>query len=110
VGFRSKSQVAAQASQQLKIEQLKARGRLCRDRISETPQLTKGPMTDEQKRKFAALQDAWLAVREKYRRAESVPERDAVITEFVKRHIAETDTAVLEAFQHWQVRSAAEAT
>ena len=67
-------------------------------------------MTDEQKRKFAALQDVWLAVREKYRRAESVPERDAVITEFVKRHIAETDTAVLEAFQHWQVRSAAEAT
>jgi hypothetical protein len=62
-------------------------------------------MTDEQKRKFVALQDAWLAVLEKYRGAESVPERDAVITEFVKRHIAETDTAVLEAFQHWQVRS-----
>jgi hypothetical protein len=66
-------------------------------------------MTDEQKTKFVALQDAWLAVLEKYR-AESVPERDAVITEFVKRHIAETDTAVLEAFQHWQVRSASEAT
>jgi hypothetical protein len=49
-------------------------------------------------------------VLEKYRRAESVPERDAVITEFVKRHIAETDTAVLEAFQHWQVGSASEAT
>jgi hypothetical protein len=32
-------------------------------------------MTDEQKRKFVALQDAWLAVLEKYRRAESVPER-----------------------------------
>jgi hypothetical protein len=54
-------------------------------------------MTDEQKTKFVALQDAWLAVLEKYRRAESVPERDAVITEFVKRHIAETDTAFLEA-------------
>ena len=66
-------------------------------------------MTDEQKTKFVALQDAWLAVLEKYR-AELVPERDAVITEFVKRHIAETDTAVLEAFQHWQVRSASEAT
>ena len=66
-------------------------------------------MTDEQKTRFVALQDAWLAVLEKYR-AESVPERDAVITEFVKRHIAETDTAVLEAFQHWQVRSASEAT
>jgi hypothetical protein len=77
--------------------------------FSETLQLTKGPMTDEQKRKFVALQDAWLAVLEKYRRAESVPERDAVITEFVKRHMAETDTAVLEAFQRWQVRSAAEA-
>jgi hypothetical protein len=67
-------------------------------------------MTDEQKTKLVALKDAWLAVLEKYRRAESVPERDAVITEFVKRHIAETDTAVLEAFQHWQVRSASEAT
>jgi hypothetical protein len=67
-------------------------------------------MTDEQKTKLVALQDAWSAVLEKYRRAESVPERDAVITEFVKRHIAETDTAVLEAFQHWQVRSASEAT
>jgi hypothetical protein len=33
-------------------------------------------MTDEQKTKFVALQDAWLAVLEKYRRAESVPERD----------------------------------
>ena len=67
-------------------------------------------MTDEQKRKFVALQDAWWAVLEKYRRAELVPERDAVVTEFVKRHITETDTAVLEAFQHWQVRSASEAT
>ena len=66
-------------------------------------------MNDEQKTKFVALKDAWLALLETYRRAESVPERDAVITEFVKRHIAETDTAVLEAFQHWQVRSAAEA-
>jgi hypothetical protein len=35
-------------------------------------------MTDEQKTKFVALQDAWLAVLEKYRRAESVPERDAL--------------------------------
>jgi hypothetical protein len=33
-------------------------------------------MTDEQKTKFVALQDAWLAVLERYRRAESVPERD----------------------------------
>jgi hypothetical protein len=64
---------------------VKARSRLCRDRISETLQLTEGPMTDEQKTKFVALQDAWLAVLEKYRRPESVPERDAVITEFVKR-------------------------
>ena len=66
-------------------------------------------MTDEQKNKFAVLQDAWLAVREK-RRAETASERDAAITEFVKLHIAETDTAVLEALRHWQVRSAAEAT
>jgi hypothetical protein len=78
--------------------------------MSETLQLTGGPMTDEQKTRLVALQDAWLAVLEKYRWAESVPERDAVITEFVKRHIAETDTAILEAFQHWQVRSASEAT
>jgi hypothetical protein len=67
-------------------------------------------MTDEQKNKFAALQDAWLAVREKRRRAETASERDAAITEFVKLDIAETDTAVLEAFRHWQVRSAAEVT
>jgi hypothetical protein len=63
-------------------------------------------MTDEQKRKLAALQDAWLAVREKYR-AETVSERDAAITEFVKLHIAETDVTVLEAYRHWQVGSAA---
>jgi hypothetical protein len=66
-------------------------------------------MTEEQKSRFATLQAAWLAMREKRRRAEAT-ELDAAITEFVKRHIAETDTAVLEAFQHWQVRSAAEAT
>jgi hypothetical protein len=76
--------------------------------ISEAP--TKGPMTDEQRSKFAALQDAWLAVLANRRRAETASERDAAITEFVKLHIAETDTAVLEAFRHWQVRSAAEAT
>jgi hypothetical protein len=51
-------------------------------------------MTDEQKTKLVALKDAWLAVLEKYRRAESVPERDAVITEFVKRHIAETGNTI----------------
>jgi hypothetical protein len=67
-------------------------------------------MTEEQKRKFVALQDAWLAVREKRRRADTASERDAAITEFVKLHIGEADTAVLEAFRHWQVHSAAEVT
>jgi hypothetical protein len=66
-------------------------------------------MTDEQKRKLAALQDAWLAVREKYR-AEMVSERDAAITVFVKLHIAESDATILEAFRHWQLGSAAEVT
>jgi hypothetical protein len=67
-------------------------------------------MMDEQKRKFGALQIAWLAVREKYRRPEIVAERDAAITGFVTLHMAETDTAVLEAFRHWQLRTAGEAT
>jgi len=68
--------------------------------------LTKRPMTDEQKTRFAALQGAWLAVREKRRRAEMAAELDAAIMEFLKLHRAETDTVVLQAFQRW-VRGAA---
>ena len=64
------------------------------------------PMTDEQKSRFAALQGAWLAVREKRRRAEMAAELDAAIMEFLKLHRAETDTVVLQAFQRW-VRGAA---
>jgi hypothetical protein len=56
-------------------------------------------MTDEQKSRFAALQGAWLAVREKRRRAEMAAELDAAITEYLKLHRAETDTVVLQAFQ-----------
>jgi len=52
-------------------------------------------MTDEQKSRFAALQGAWLAVREKRRRAEMAAELDAAIMEFLKLHRAETDTVVL---------------
>jgi hypothetical protein len=63
-------------------------------------------MTDEQKSRFAALQGAWLAVREKRRRAETAAELDAAIMEFLKLHRAETDTVVLQAFQRW-VRGAA---
>ena len=68
------------------------------------------PMTDEQKSRFAALQGAWLAVREKRRRAEMASanmaastynELDAAIMEFLKLHRAETDTIVLQAFQRW---------
>jgi len=70
----------------------------------------RGSMTDEQKSRFAALQGAWLAVREKRRRAETATELDAAITEFLKLHRAETDTVVLEAFRHWQVLGAAETT
>jgi len=40
-------------------------------------------MTDEQKSRFAALQGAWLAVREKRRRAEMAAELDAAIMEFL---------------------------
>jgi hypothetical protein len=40
-------------------------------------------MTDEQKSRFAALQAAWLAMREKRRRVEAT-ELDAAITEFLK--------------------------
>ena len=63
--------------------------------VLRTP-LIRGPMTDEQKSKFAALQSAWLAVREKRRRAEMV-ELDAAIMEFLQLHRAETDTVVLQA-------------
>ena len=66
-------------------------------------------MTDEQKNRFAALQGAWLAIREKRRRAEAATELDAAITEFLKLHRAETDTVVLGAFQLW-VRGVREAT
>ncbi|HTE76463.1 MAG TPA: hypothetical protein VK653_06945 [Xanthobacteraceae bacterium] len=66
-------------------------------------------MTDEQKSRFTALQGAWLAMREKRRRAEAT-ELDAAITEFLKLHRAETDTVVLEAFRQWQVRGGVEAT
>jgi hypothetical protein len=67
-------------------------------------------MTDEQKSRFAALQGAWLTMREKRRRAETATDIDAAVTEFLKLHRAETDTVVLEAFRYWQVRGAAEAT
>jgi hypothetical protein len=63
-------------------------------------------MTDEQKSRFAALQNAWLTLREKRRRSEMTTELDAVIAEFLKLHRAETDTVVLQAFQRW-VRGAA---
>ena len=63
-------------------------------------------MTDEQKGRFAALQSAWLVVREKRRRAEMAAELDAAIMEFLKLHRAETDTVVRQAFQRW-VRGAA---
>jgi uncharacterized protein YecT (DUF1311 family) len=66
-------------------------------------------MTDEQKSRFAALQRAWLAMREKRRRAETATELDTAITEFLKLHRAETDTVVLGAFQQW-VRGVGEAT
>jgi hypothetical protein len=61
-------------------------------------------MTEEQESRFAALQGAWLAMREKRRRLESATELDAAITKFLKLHRAETDTVVLEAFRQWQVR------
>jgi hypothetical protein len=61
-------------------------------------------MTDEQGSRFAALQGAWLAMRDKRRRPESATELDAAISEFLKLHRAETDTVVLEAFRQWQVR------
>jgi hypothetical protein len=59
-------------------------------------------MTDEQKSRFAALQGAWLAVREKRRRSEmAAAELDAAIMEFLNLHRSETDTIVLQAFQLW---------
>jgi len=63
-------------------------------------------MTDEQKSRFASLQAAWLAMREKRRRAETAAELDAAITAFLKLHRAETDTVVLAAFRHWQAGGA----
>ena len=60
-------------------------------------------MNDEQKRRLAALQSAWVAMREKRRRADMATELDAAITEFLKLHRAETDIAVREAFRQWQV-------
>jgi hypothetical protein len=66
-------------------------------------------MTDEQKSRFAALQGAWLAMREKRRRAEAT-ELDAAITEFLKLHRAETDTVILDAFRRWRNTGGAEAT
>jgi hypothetical protein len=61
-------------------------------------------MTNEQESRFAALQGAWLAMREKRRQGESITELDGATTEFLKLHRAETDTVVLEAFRQWQAR------
>jgi hypothetical protein len=66
-------------------------------------------MTDEQKSRFAALQGAWLDVREKRRQPDAATELDTAIAEFLKLHRAETDTVVLRAFQLW-VRGAEEPT
>jgi hypothetical protein len=66
-------------------------------------------MTDEQKSRFAALQGAWLAMREKRRRAEAT-ELDAAVTEFLTLHRAETDTVVLEAFRQWRNTGGVETT
>ena len=44
-------------------------------------------MTDEQKNRFAALQGAWLAVREKRRRAEMAAELDAVMRAELSRRL-----------------------
>ena len=63
-------------------------------------------MTDEQKSRFAALQAAWLTMREKRRRAGPATELDAAITEFLQLHRAETDTVVLAAFRQWQAGGA----
>lgn len=60
-------------------------------------------MNDEQKSRLAALQGAWLAMREKRRRAEMATELDTAISEFLKLHRAETDIVVREAFRQWQV-------
>ncbi len=56
-------------------------------------------MTNEQESRFAALQGAWLAMREKRRQGESITELDGALMEFLKLHRAETDTVVLEAFR-----------
>jgi hypothetical protein len=60
-------------------------------------------MNDEQKSRLAALQSAWVAMREKRRRADMATELDAAITEFLKLQRAETDIVVREAFRQWQV-------
>jgi hypothetical protein len=63
-------------------------------------------MTDEQKSRFAALQGAWLAMREKRRQPGTATELDAAITQFLKLHRDETDTVVLAAFRQWQAGGA----
>ena len=75
--------------QQLKIEQLN-RGAGCNQRNTI---INEG--TNDRRAKHEICRASGCLVGRA--RAESVPERDAVITEFVKRHIAETDTAFLEA-------------
>lgn len=57
-------------------------------------------------RQICGASGAWLALREKRRRAEMAAELDAAIMEFIKLHRVETDTVVLQAFQRW-VRGAA---
>jgi hypothetical protein len=59
-------------------------------------------MTDEQKSRFTALQRAWLAMREKRRRAETATELDAAITEFLKLHRTETDPWSVSAVGTWR--------
>jgi len=62
-------------------------------------------MTDEQKRKLAFLQTAYLEGIAKSKEAGTVTARDNAITAHMNR-FRETDEEVREAFTLWQVRHA----
>jgi len=58
-------------------------------------------MSDEQKRKLAALQTSYLETMDKVRKAETDTERDSAIFAHVERVMAEPDRDVENAFTIW---------
>jgi len=61
-------------------------------------------MTEEQKRKLASLQTAFIVLQAKMCQAKTTTERDSAIKAAIIRLVAEPDKEVQEALLLWQAR------